>query len=529
MVFWRRPTGRSDVIADKGIVTSSQPLATQAGLKMLQHGGNAVDAAVATAATLDVVEPFSTGCGGDAFALLHLPGQAKPLAFNGSGRAGSLVTLNELRERGWDQIPVRGGAPVTVPGAMHLWHFLMSNYGALDFETVMSPAIYYAENGFPVSPIIAEVWDLLLSVLRNEAAENIFTIDGRAPKPGEKMSNPRLARTFREVAENGISSFYSGAIAESIVATVQEHGGFLKAEDLAGHETEQTSPISVSYRGVDIFEHAPNGQGFAALEMLNMMEEFEFSELSHLSVDRYHIMIEAKKLAYADLYQHNADPDFYEVPLERLLSMEYGLDRSKSIDLDSAMDVPDSGVDLGTDTIYLATADQEGRAVSFINSLYMGFGSGLVVPEWGIKLQNRGRLFSLDSGHPNSYEPGKRPFHTIIPGAAYTDDELLGVFGIMGGPHQAQAHAQFVSNVLDYEMSPQEALDHPRFHHNQDSNTVALENGIPPRAQGELKKRGHEIAHETMAGFGGGQAIFRLKDAWIAGSDFRKDGQAAGF
>ncbi|MGV9103328.1 MAG: gamma-glutamyltransferase [Candidatus Thorarchaeota archaeon] len=529
MVFWRRPTGRSEVIADRGIVASSQPLATQVGLKMLQQGGNAVDAAVATAATLDVVEPFSTGCGGDAFALLHVPGESEPLAFNGSGRAGSLVTLDELREREWDRIPVRGGAPVTVPGAMHLWHFMISNYGALDFGTVVSPAIYYAENGFPVSPVIAEVWDLLLSALRNETAETIFTIDGRAPKPGERMVNPRLARTFREVAENGISSFYSGAIAESIVETVQEHGGFLKAEDLADHTTEQTSPISTSYRGVDIYEHGPNGQGFAALEMLNMMEEFELSELDHLSAGRYHIMIEAKKMAYADLYQHNADPDFYDVPLGQLLSKQNARKRSKLINPDKAMDVPESGIDVGTDTVYLAAADKDGRAISFINSLYMGFGSGLVVPEWGIKLQNRGRLFSLDHDHPNCYEPGKRPFHTIIPGAAYSNGDLLGVFGIMGGPHQAQAHAQFVSNMLDYELSPQEALDHPRFHHNQNSNTVALENGIPPQAQGELRKRGHSIAHETMAGFGGGQAIFRLRDAWIAGSDFRKDGQATGF
>lgn len=529
MVFWRRPTGRSDVIANQGVVASSQPLATQAGLKMLRQGGNAVDAAIATAATLDIVEPFSTGCGGDAFALIHQPGASEPLAFNGSGRAGSLVSLDELQNRGWNHIPKRGGGPVTVPGAMHLWEYLVEQYGELDLDEVLAPAIHYAENGFPVSPVIGEVWDLLLPVLQNETASEVFTIDGRAPKPGERMNNPGLAKTFREVAENGVTAFYSGEIGESIVETVQEHGGFLTKEDLAAHETDETSPISTSYRGVDIFEHAPNGQGFAALEMLNTMEEFDISDFGHLSADRYHIMIEAKKLAYADLYQHNADPDFYEVPLERLLSKKYARERSKKINSDSAMEVPDSGVDLGTDTIYLATADQEGRAVSFINSLYMGFGSGLVVPEWGIKLQNRGRLFSLDPDHPNCYEPGKRPFHTIIPGAAYTEDDLLGVFGIMGGPHQAQAHAQFVSNVLDYEMSPQEALDHPRFHHAQESNTVALENGIPPQAQGELRKRGHEIAHETMAGFGGGQAIFRLENAWIAGSDFRKDGQAAGF
>jgi len=243
----------------------------------------------------------------------------------------------------------------------------------------------------------------------------------------------------------------------------------------------------------------------------------------------YHTMIEAKKLAYADLYQHNADPDFYDVPLDSLLSKKYARKQTERINQEQAMDAPSPGIAIGPDTIYLATADGEGMAVSFINSLYMGFGSGLVVPGYGIKLQNRGNLFSLDPKHPNCYAPGKLPFHTIIPGALYRDNNFFGVFGIMGGAHQAQAHAQFVSNVIDHQMGPQGALDHPRFNHNQEMNTVALENGIPPGIQNELRRRGHKLVHETMSGFGGGQAIFRLRDAWIAGSDFRKDGQAAGF
>jgi gamma-glutamyltranspeptidase/glutathione hydrolase len=528
-LYLRRPTGRSDVLAQNGVVAASQPLAAQAGLRIIQKGGNAIDAAVATAAALDVVEPFSTGCGGDAFALIHLNGSSEPLSYNGSGRSGSLVTLQELLDKGWKNMPARGGPPITVPGALHLWFHIVEKHGNLEMKDILEPAINYARNGFPVSPLIGASWKWIPNVLRNEAAREIYAPNGATPTIGQIMKNKDLADTFETVAEDGVDAFYSGRIAESIVKTVQDDGGFLTLEDLASHKTEETKSISVSYRGIDVFEHPPNGQGFAALSMLNIMETFDFSKYTSLSAERYHLMIEAKKLAYADLYQYNADPSFYDVPLKKLLAKSYAKERAKSINFTKAMSVYAPGLKLGDDTVYLATADGEGNAVSFINSLYMGIGSGLVAPGTGIKLQNRGHLFSLDPEHPNAYAPKKLPFHTIIPGALYKDKNLMGVFGIMGGSHQAQAHAQFVSNVVDYGMSPQEAIDHPRFDHNHSTNKVGLENEISPEVQGELWKRGHSLLHETASYFGGGQAIFRLDDAWIAGSDHRKDGQAVGF
>ncbi|TFG33571.1 gamma-glutamyltransferase [Candidatus Thorarchaeota archaeon] len=528
-MFWRRPTGRSDVIAKHGVVASSQPLATQAGLEILHKEGNAIDAAVATAAVLDVVEPFSTGCGGDAFALIHLPGRKSPISINGSGRSGSLVTLDNLLERGWTEMPLRGGAPITVPGAMHLWHYVIDKYGSLELKEVLAPAIHYARNGFPVSDIISQVWPIAASILINDYAKSLYTLNGCSPEMGDTMRNQDLATVFESVANDGLQAFYSGRIAESIVNLVQEHGGFLTLEDLESHETEETTPISTTYRGVEVFEHPPNGQGFAALLMLNLMEEFDIPEMPALSAQRFHLMIESKKLAYGDLHQHNADMGFYDVPLNRLLSKSYARERAKLIDLHNAMKQYHSGVSLGSDTVYLATADDEGRAVSFINSLYRGFGSGLVVPGTGIKLQNRGNLFSLDPKHPNCYAKKKLPFHTIIPGALYQDGDIFGVFGIMGGAHQAQAHAQFVSHVIDYSMGPQAALDFPRFDHDHEDNLLALESDIPSKVQGELSKFGHRLVHETASGFGGGQAILRIKDSWIAGSDYRKDGQAAGF
>ncbi|MFW9786476.1 MAG: gamma-glutamyltransferase [Candidatus Thorarchaeota archaeon] len=528
-MYWRRPTGRSDVIARDGVVASSQPLATQAGLDILRKGGNAIDAAVATAAVLDVVEPFSTGCGGDAFTLIHLSGSTEPLSYNGSGHSGSLVTLEELMEKGWTSIPARGGPPVTVPGALHLWFYVVEQHGSLEMSDVLAPAIHYARNGFPVSPLIGQSWKSIPGVLKNTAAREIYAPNGKVPLIGQIMKNEDLADTFELVASEGPAAFYTGRIAESIVNTVQEFGGFLTLDDLEAHKTEETEPISTSYRGVDVYEHPPNGQGFAALILLNIMEIFDFSKFTPLSAERYHLMIEAKKLAYADLHQHNADPSFYDVPIDELLSKSYAKKRSKEINPQQAMKVYAPGLELGHDTIYLATADGEGNAVSFINSLYMGIGSGLVAPGTGIKLQNRGHLFSLDPEHPNCYAPNKLPFHTIIPGALYKDKQIMGVFGIMGGAHQSQAHAQFVSNIVDYGMGPQEAMDCPRFNHEHKTNKVGLENGIPPDIQGEIAKLGHILVHETDTYFGGGQAILRIEDAWIAGSDHRKDGQAAGF
>lgn len=526
---WHRATGRSDVVAKDGMVATSQSLATQAGIRILQNGGNAVDAAVASAAVLDIVEPFSTGCGGDAFALIHLPGKKSPISINGSGRTGSLFTLDDLIEKQWTEIPIRGGPSVSVPGAMHMWFYAVQKYGALEFKEVLAPAINYARNGFPVSDIISQVWPSASSALINDYAKKLYSINGRPPMMGEIMKNKDLGDVFESVSNDGLQAFYSGKTAEAIVNLVQEHGGFLTLEDLESHETQETIPISTSYRGIDVFEHPPNGQGFAALIMLNLMEQFDISSLSSLSAERYHLMIEAKKLAYAELHQHNTDPSFYNIPLKKLLSKEYAKERVQLINSSKAMTDYKSGVPISSDTIYLATADGEGRAVSFINSLYRGFGSGLVVPGTGIKLQNRGSLMSLDPEHPNRFAPKKLPFHTIIPGALYKDNELHGVYGIMGGDHQAQAHAQFVSNLVDYDMGPQAAIDHPRFNHNHVQNVVGLEKGFPEEIRKRLGKMGHKLDDKPSPGFGGGQAILRLYDSWIAGSDFRKDGHAAGF
>ncbi|MFW9920995.1 MAG: gamma-glutamyltransferase family protein, partial [Candidatus Thorarchaeota archaeon] len=330
-MFWRRSTGRSDVLSHKGMVASSQPLATQAGLDILKAGGNAVDAGIAVAAVLDVVEPFSTGCGGDAFVLIHIPRQNIPLSYNGSGRSGSLATLDDLTNRGWTEMPLRGGPSVSVPGAMHLWYTLNKEHGALEFSEVLRYAIRYAREGFPVSPVIAQQWQTVVSVLRGEEARSIFSIDGMAPSTGACMRNPQLAKVFEEVSIEGLDVFYNGWVAEAIVETVAEDGGFLSLDDLADHATEKTIPISSEYRGVEVFEHPPNGQGFAALMMLNIMERFDFSSFGPISAERYHLMIEAKKLAYDDLHRHNADPSFYDVPLKTLLSKEYAISRATLI------------------------------------------------------------------------------------------------------------------------------------------------------------------------------------------------------
>ena len=461
--------------------------------------------------------------------MIHLPGQKEPISINGSGRSGSLATLDDLLERGWTEMPVRGGAPVTVPGAMHMWDYMVKKYGALEFSEVLKPAIHYARNGFPVSAHTSQLWPLASSILINDYAKSLYSLDGRYPRVGEIMKNPDLADVFEAVGQEGIQSFYAGEIAERIVATTEEFGGFLTIEDLKSHRTTETKPISTSYRGVDVFEHPPNGQGFAALIMLNLMETYDSEKFTENSAIRYHLMIEAKKLAYADLHQHCADPDFYQIPLDILLSKEYAKERSALIKFNSSMNAYSSGMNVGRDTVYLATADGEGQAVSLINSLYRGFGSGLVVPGTGIKLQDRGNLFSMDPSHPNCYAPRKRPFHTIIPGALYKDNDFFGVFGIMGGSHQAQAHGQFISNLVDYEMTPQAALDYPRFDHDQVKNIVALESGVTISIRDELQKMGHLVVEGPANGFGCGQAILRLEDVWIAGSDYRKDGQASGF
>lgn len=520
---------RSDVLAKNGMVATSQPLATFAGLEILREGGNAIDAAVAAAAVLDVVEPFSTGSGGDAFALVHENGSKAPRAFNGSGRSGSLATLDELIQKGWRTIPTLGGACVTVPGAVDLWFTLVKIFGTLEMTRILQPAISYARNGFPVSPIISHDWKFLVGRLQNEEARRVFSIGGRAPEIGETMRNEELASVFEKLADHGSDTFYKGDIGAAIVETVQHHGGFLTAEDIADHRTIETRPINVPYREVDVYEHGPNGQGFAALEMLRIMEEFDLASMRPYNADRFHVTIESKKLAYADLLQHNADPAFYSTPLQILLSKKYSNERANLINMSKAMPLPGSGVAVDEDTVYLATADKEGNAVSFINSLYTGFGSGLVVPGTGIKLQSRGSLFSLNPAHPNCYAPKKLPFHTIIPAALYRDGTLFGVLGVMGGSHQAQAHAQVVSSLVDYGMRPQKAIDFPRFHHEQYTNDVSLSSGVPRKSLDSLRTRGHRLVTRSTSAYGGGQAIIRHDGVWIAGSDYRKDGLAAGF
>ncbi|SFS57652.1 gamma-glutamyltransferase family protein [Paenibacillus sp. BC26] len=522
------PSRRTAVVAKKGMVATSQPLASQAGLRVLQQGGNAIDAAIAAAACLTVVEPTGNGIGSDAFAIVWYKGQMYGL--NASGGAPELLTPEAVRQRGFEaEMPSSGWLPVTVPGAPAAWAGLSARFGALPFAQLLESAIDYAEGGYPVSPELALKWQRAHEVYSQRSGNDpdfaewfrVFAPNGRAPRAGEMWRSPDHARTLRLIAETASESFYRGELAEVIDRYARESGGLLRSTDLAPFQPEWVDPISVAYRGYDVWELPPNGQGLVALMALNMLNGLDLS--GYESSDRYHVQIEALKLAFADGKHYITDPNRMKASVEQLLSPSYAALRSSLIGERALM--PEPGQLPKGGTVYLAAADGEGNMVSFIQSNYMGFGSGIVVPGTGISLQNRGASFSLDPAHANVLEPGKRPYHTIIPGFITKDGAPIGPFGVMGGFMQPQGHLQVISHLLDHHQNPQAALDAPRWQW-MEGKQVAVEGELPNDIVEELKRKGHEIRIvRDRKAYGCGQVIWRDENGvLIGGTEPRTDG-----
>jgi gamma-glutamyltranspeptidase / glutathione hydrolase len=526
---------RSTVYAPHGMIATSQPLATAAGLAVLERGGNAFDAAVTAAAVLNVVEPMMTGIGGDMFALVWVAKDRRLVALNASGRAGALMTRDALLARGHRSMPEETVEDVTVPGALSGWDALLARYGTITLAQALQPAIGYAADGFPVTPIIARDWaDQAVKLAADSGARATFLVDGtRAPRAGEWFRNPDLARSFREIAAQGPAALYGGDLGQRIVARVRALGGYLTLDDLKNHHPEWVDPISAPFHGYRVWELPPNNQGLAVLEMLRMLEPYDLRALGHNSAAYLHLLIEAKKLAYADLARYVGEPQAMTVPANAFLSDPYISGRRALIDSTHAADRPQPGKPLtASETIYLTVADSAGNMVSFINSLFDLFGSGVVVPGTGFALQDRGAGFTLEPGLPNTVAPGKRPFHTLIPGfvtkvdSAGAEQPWLS-FGVMGGSMQPQGHVQLLLNLLVFGMDLQDAIDAPRFRH-FDGLRVALEPAIGDDVRRRLAALGHIIVPDSTVAFGGAQAILRLPRGYAAGSDPRKDGMAAG-
>jgi len=520
---------RSPVLARNGMICTSQPLATAAGLRILQEGGNAVDAAVAAAAVLNVVEPLMTGIGGDMFAIVYWSKTGELLGLNGSGRSPYAMTLEYLRAKGYTSMPQEGVDAITVPGAFDGWFSLVEKFGALKMDRILAPAIEYAEQGFPVSEIIANQWSEQAGKLARDVwAAKTYLPGGRAPAHGEIAYNRNLAATLRRLAASGRDGFYRGDLAARIVSSVQALGGALSARDLAEHRSEWVKPISVSYRGFDVYELPPNGQGVAALEMLNILEGFDLKSWGHNSAAYLHHLVEAKKLAFADRDTYITDPAFARIPLDRLLSKGYAAERRKLISADRAAAEYPAGQGEGSDTIYLTVVDKDHNAVSFINSLFSEFGSGIVAGDTGVCLQNRGASFRLDSTSSNRVEPHKRPMHTIIPAMVMKGGKPYFSFGVMGGDNQPQAHVQVLLNLIDFGMNVQEAGEAARFRHTR--GLLGLESGIGPEVRRLLVLKGHQLA-VMIDSYGGYQGILidPVSGVLMGGSDPRKDGCAMGF
>ena len=527
--------GRSTVYAPHGVIATSQPLATAAGLAVLQRGGNAIDAAVTAAAVLNLVEPHMTGIGGDMFALFWSARERRLVALNASGRSGSAMTREELARRGFDQVPVFGPEPITVPGALSGWAALLEKYGTFTLAQALEPATRLAEEGFPVSPVIAGQWaDEVERLARDEGARATFLIDGtRAPRPGEWFRNPDLAASFRSIAKEGPGVLYGGALGRRIVDRVKALGGFLSIEDLASHKVEWVTPISAAFHGYTVWELPPNNQGVAVLEMLKILEPYDLKAMGHNSPAYLHHLIEAKKLAYADLARWVGDPAAMQVPVQRLFDSRFIAARRALLDPNRAAERVDPGdAATASETIYLAVADSAGNMVSFINSLYEAFGSGIVVPGTGFALQDRGAGFTMQPGLPNTVGPRKRPFHTLIPAFVTKPgpggEEPWLAFGVMGGAIQPQGHVQVLLNLLEFGMDLQEAIDAARFRHYQGLR-VSLEAPIRDSVRQALAKLGHQIDWLAPGNAGGGQAVMKLLRGWAAASDPRKDGMAAGW
>ncbi len=541
---------RSEVIAQHGMVCTSQPLATQVGLDILKAGGSAVDAAIAANAALGLMEPVSSGVGGDLFAIVWDAKSRQLYGLNASGRAPLGLSYDqmkaELAKLHRTAIPPDGMLPISVPGAVDGWFELHAKFGRLPMSRVLAPAIRYAQEGFPLSELIAYYWERNVAILRNQhlpgAFADTFAPGGRVPRKGEIFQNSALAHTYQLLADQGRAVFYRGEIADQIDAFMRANGGWLRKADFEQHTSTWVEPLATSYRGYDVFELPPNGQGIAALQMLNILEGFDLRAMGFQSADALHVMIEAKKLVFEDRAKFYADPAFARLPVKWLISKEYAAERRKLIDLQRAARTYDAGhppVNDG-DTIYLCTADAEGNMVSLIQSNYRGMGSGIVVPGLGFGFQDRGEIFTMEPGHANVYAPGKRPFHTIIPAFVMKGGQPWLAFGVMGGAMQPQGHVQILVNLIDYGLNLQEAGDAARWQHDgstdydhpkmMDGGWVYLESGIPWDVVAELKRRGHDIRTD-LGGFGGYQAIeWDAKNhTYIGASEGRKDGQAAGW
>ena len=507
----------------RNIVCTSQPLAAQAGLRMLQKGGNAVDAALATAIALTVVEPSMNGIGSDAFAILW-DGE-KLHGLNASGRSPAAWTTDYFAQ--YESMPQRGWDAVTVPGCVSAWVTLSERFGKLPFGDLFEPAVQYARDGWIVPPIIARSWDAAQETYADMPDFAAFLPNGRAPRVGERFTFKAQAQTLSRIAETKGEAFYKGDLAEKIAAHAKTTGGVMTEQDLAAHQCDWVDPISTTYRGQTLHEIPPNGQGIAALIMLGILENFDIADHPVDSADSFHLQIEAMKLAFADTHRYVSDPNTRDIEFEELLRPDYLAKRAKEIDLQKAQ-VPTFGKPGPGETIYLTAADESGMMISYIQSNYMGFGSGVVVPNTGISLQNRGAGFTLEEGHPNQVGPQKRPYHTIIPAFVTRNDQPVMSYGVMGGPMQPQGHAQMMIRMFDYNQNPQAACDAPRWQVFA-GNTVGFEASVSPDVLQDLQSRGHDVQITPASRFGGGQLIYKLDDGYCGASDHRKDGQAAGF
>lgn len=531
---------RSEVIAQNAMVATSQPLATQVGLEILRQGGNAIDAAIAANAMLGLVEPTGSGIGGDLFAIVWDAKTQRLYGLNASGRSPQSLSLEHFKQQGLVKIPSHGPLPVSVPGAVDGWFELHKKFGSLPMTSILTPSIQYAKNGFPVSELIAYYMQRSAPKLSQFAGfKETYMPNGKAPVKGQIFKNPGLAVTYEKIATGGRDVFYKGDIARTIAAYMQEQGGFLSYEDLANHSSEWVEPVSTNYKGYDVWELPPNGQGIAALQILNLLEQYDVEGMGFGSEQYIHTFVEAKKLAFEDRAKYYADPDFNAIPVDWLISKDYAQKRLKLIDNNQAAKRFDAGLNEG-DTIYLTTADKDGNMVSLIQSNYRGMGSGMTPTGLGFMLQDRGELFSLKQGHFNQYAPNKRPFHTIIPAFITRNGQPWVSFGVMGGGTQPQMHAQIVVNLIDFGMNLQEAGDAPRMLHSGssqptgelmiDGGYVSLESGFEPSVRRELIKKGHVI-RDALGSFGGYQAIMRdpKTGVYYGASESRKDGQAAGY
>ena len=530
---------RSEVIGQNGMVATSHPLATQIGLDILKQGGTAVDAAIAANIALGLMEPTGNGIGGDLFAIIWDAQSNKLHGLNASGPAPMNLSIDYFEQQGLKKIPAYGPLPVTVPGAVDGWVKLHEKFGKLKFKSLFEPTIEYAEKGFPITETIAYYLDKSQKRFENYPNfSEVWIKNGRMPQKGEIFKNPQLANTLRIIAEKGRAGFYEGEIAQTMANFVQAQGGFLTYDDLAGFHSEWIQPVSSNYRGYDVWELPPNGQGIAALQILNILENYDLKKMGLFSSEYIHLFTEAKKIVFADRAKYYADPNFSNIPVNELISKSYAKERAKLINLDKASKANDAGILKSGDTIYLTAADKFGNMVSLIQSNYRGMGSGMMPTGLGFMLQDRGELFSLDKNHKNALEGGKRPFHTIIPAFVTKDGKPFISFGVMGGATQPQAHAQIIINMIDFGLNLQEAGDAPRIVHSgssqptgevmKDGGSLSIESGFGKQIEQELSNKGHIIKYQKGV-FGGYQAIMFKDGVYYGASETRKDGQAAGY